>query len=142
MIELIFVIVILGVLAAVAIPKLSATRDDAKVSTLAHSITASSGEVVSYALAQQNVDGNITNMSNILERLVTTSDARLSAPNIVEFKMGTTNDCITMQTVTAGQDVNLTISFSVAGDVLCNKLQSILNLSNYSIPLKGETLEY
>jgi len=33
MIELIFVIVILGILAAVAIPKLSATRDDAKVTT-------------------------------------------------------------------------------------------------------------
>ena len=32
MIELIFVIVILGILAAVAIPKLAATRDDAKVS--------------------------------------------------------------------------------------------------------------
>lgn len=33
MIELIFVIVILGILAAVAIPKLSATRNDAKIST-------------------------------------------------------------------------------------------------------------
>ncbi|MDO9206949.1 MAG: prepilin-type N-terminal cleavage/methylation domain-containing protein [Sulfuricurvum sp.] len=32
MIELIFVIVILGILAAVAIPKLAATRDDAQVS--------------------------------------------------------------------------------------------------------------
>ena len=32
MIELIFVIVIIGILAAVAIPKLSATRDDAKLS--------------------------------------------------------------------------------------------------------------
>jgi len=32
MIELIFVIVIIGILAAVAIPKLSATRDDAEVS--------------------------------------------------------------------------------------------------------------
>ena len=32
MIELIFVIVILGILAAVAIPKLAATRNDAKVS--------------------------------------------------------------------------------------------------------------
>ncbi|MBV5321691.1 MAG: prepilin-type N-terminal cleavage/methylation domain-containing protein [Sulfuricurvum sp.] len=32
MIELIFVIVILGILAAVAIPKLAATRDDAKIS--------------------------------------------------------------------------------------------------------------
>ena len=34
MIELIFVIVIIGILAAVAIPKLSATRDDAKKSVL------------------------------------------------------------------------------------------------------------
>lgn len=33
MIEVIFVIVIIGILAAVAIPKLSATRDDAKIST-------------------------------------------------------------------------------------------------------------
>ena len=34
MIELIFVIVILGILAAVAIPKLAATRDDAAATTL------------------------------------------------------------------------------------------------------------
>ena len=34
MIELIFVIVIIGILAAVAIPKLAATRDDAENSTL------------------------------------------------------------------------------------------------------------
>jgi len=33
MIELIFVIVIIGILAIIAIPKLNATRDDAKVST-------------------------------------------------------------------------------------------------------------
>lgn len=34
MIELIFVIVIIGILAAVAIPKLAATRDDAKISSI------------------------------------------------------------------------------------------------------------
>ena len=34
MIELVFVIVILGILAAVAIPKLTATRDDAKKTAL------------------------------------------------------------------------------------------------------------
>jgi len=33
MIELIFVIVIIGILAVIAIPKLSATRDDAKIAT-------------------------------------------------------------------------------------------------------------
>lgn len=38
MIELIFVIVILGILAAVAVPKLSATRDDAKASKAASNL--------------------------------------------------------------------------------------------------------
>ena len=38
MIELIFVIVILGILASVAIPKLAATRDDAEVSRAAANI--------------------------------------------------------------------------------------------------------
>ena len=38
MIELIFVIVIIGILAAVAIPKLAATRDDAKAVKAVHNL--------------------------------------------------------------------------------------------------------
>ena len=38
MIELIFVIVILGILAAVAIPRLAATRDDAEIVKVATNI--------------------------------------------------------------------------------------------------------
>jgi len=49
MIELIFVIVIIGILAAVAIPKLSATRDDAKDSrTMANVATCINEYVASY----------------------------------------------------------------------------------------------
>jgi general secretion pathway protein G len=50
MIELIFVIVILGILAAVAIPKLAATRNDAKVSA----------EVTSIGQAVQNLGADYT----------------------------------------------------------------------------------
>jgi len=39
MIELIFVIVIIGILAAVAIPKLAATRSDAEASNIVQSLT-------------------------------------------------------------------------------------------------------
>jgi len=60
MIELIFVIVIIGILAAVAIPKLSATRDDAKVSTeLANLATC-----VSDVGGKYTADGNITDMND------------------------------------------------------------------------------
>ena len=48
MIELIFVIVILGILAAVAIPKLNATRDDAEVAKLATNISTIMGDFASY----------------------------------------------------------------------------------------------
>ena len=51
MIELIFVIVILGILAAVAIPKLAATRDDAKISKMASNIQAAKSEVASYLVS-------------------------------------------------------------------------------------------
>ena len=50
MIELIFVIVILGILAAVAIPKLAATRNDAKVAS----------EMTSAAQALQNLGAEFT----------------------------------------------------------------------------------
>ena len=49
MIELIFVIVIIGILAAVAIPKLAATRDDAKDSKVkANVVTCLSDAISSY----------------------------------------------------------------------------------------------
>ena len=50
MIELIFVIVILGILAAVAIPKLAATRNDAKIAS----------EMTSVAQALQNLGAEFT----------------------------------------------------------------------------------
>lgn len=50
MIELIFVIVILGILAAVAIPRLAATRDDAKIAA----------EVTSASQALQNLGAEYT----------------------------------------------------------------------------------
>jgi len=52
MIELIFVIVIIGILAAVAIPKLLATRDDAQSAVLGGQIKAGTAELISYYTSQ------------------------------------------------------------------------------------------
>ena len=38
-IELIFIIIVIGILAALALPKLAATRDDAKLSTTVHNMS-------------------------------------------------------------------------------------------------------
>ena len=52
MIELIFVIVILGILAAVAIPKLAATRDDAEVAKAATNIQTLISDLGAYYTSQ------------------------------------------------------------------------------------------
>jgi prokaryotic N-methylation motif domain protein len=57
MIELIFVIVILGILAAVAIPRLAATRDDAEVSKAATNIQTLITDLGSYYTSQGSFAG-------------------------------------------------------------------------------------
>jgi len=52
MIELIFVIVILGILAAVAIPKLAATRDDAQAAKLGANVKTMISEASAYTVSQ------------------------------------------------------------------------------------------
>ena len=60
MIELIFVIVIIGILAAVAIPKLAATRDDANESVICQNIATCATDVG----AAYTANGSVT-LSNI-----------------------------------------------------------------------------
>ena len=65
MIELIFVIVILGILAAVAIPKLAATRDDAKVAA----------EMTNVAQAIQNLGAEWTAKGAFATNSIAEADA-------------------------------------------------------------------
>ena len=57
MIELIFVIVILGILASVAIPRLAATREDAEISTGIANIRTLLSDATSYYAAKGNFTG-------------------------------------------------------------------------------------
>ena len=66
MIELIFVIVILGVLASVAIPRLAATRDDAELSKATANLTLAVRDIAAYYTAKGTFDTTITNMTNAL----------------------------------------------------------------------------
>lgn len=65
MIELIFVIVILGILAAVAIPKLAATRDDAEISKTATNIQTLVSDLGSYYTSQGEFASDPKKMSNV-----------------------------------------------------------------------------
>ncbi|AQW82370.1 type II secretion system protein [Campylobacter pinnipediorum] len=65
MIELIFVIVILGILAAVAVPRLTATRDDAEVAKAATNLTTLVGDIGSYYTSQATFGDTIASMTNV-----------------------------------------------------------------------------
>lgn len=64
MIELIFVIVILGALVAVAIPKLNATRDDAKMVKSAQNLAILIGDLSSYYTTQTAFSSNLKDMTS------------------------------------------------------------------------------
>jgi len=65
MIELIFVIVIIGILAAVAIPRLAATRDDAKVASCVADVTTFLKDVSAYYTSQGQFSTTMTDMTNV-----------------------------------------------------------------------------
>ena len=65
MIELIFVIVILGILAAVAIPRLAATRDDAEVAKAATNVSTIMSDIGAYYTSQADFAASIPEMTNV-----------------------------------------------------------------------------
>ena len=144
MIELIFVIIILGILAAVAIPKLAATRNDAMISKLASNIMTSAAEISSYAMAKSQMDSNFTVMSNAMTNMANTGDAILST-NKAEIKAGSVSDCVIVSidiNNTTGVDT-LNIDFTNAGsDSVCLSLQRAIDTNEYPMKLRGTNVSY
>jgi len=144
MIELIFVIVIIGILSAVAIPKLAATRDDARVSEMAMNIMQGVSEIASYAVSHVHTENNLSKMSNGIASLVESNDAELdTSAKKVTIKMGSIADCLTLQIETGGGDDNLTLTAANAnGDQLCTSLQSAVDPARYPMKLRGANVKY
>ena len=141
MIELIFVIVILGILAAVAVPKLAATRDDAETVKIAQNIMLGASEIVSYAVSNGNTTMDLTEMSNGIATLVGDGDAVL-ANRTATISVGGVSDCVTIQVESNVNDENLTISFGNAGtDGKCQSMQNAIDAQQYPIQLRGSLVK-
>ena len=144
MIEIIFVIVILGVLSAFAIPKLTATRDDAYTVKLATSIMTGASEIASYAMGNAQIDSNLTLMSSAIASLESTGDAVVT-PNNALIHYGSINDCVTVSidsNVTTGIDTLKTIFGNAGTDTKCNSLQNAINANLYPMKLRGSNAQF
>ena len=119
MIELIFVIVILGILAAVAIPKLAATRDDANIAKAATEISTVISDLGSYYTAQGSF-GTVSQMTNVK----LSSDGNLTTDPSYQVNDA---DCIDFNTTAAAlADGNISVSMATSSDALCEKIQDVI----------------
>ncbi|MBP3223794.1 MAG: type II secretion system protein [Campylobacter sp.] len=65
MVELVFVIVIVGILTTVALPRLSASRDDALVVAAKNDLKTALSDVIAYNLTQGRYSTNIKDMTSV-----------------------------------------------------------------------------
>ena len=120
MIELIFVIVILGILAAVAIPKLSATRTDAEVSKIAADTATLISDLGTYYTSQGTfANANIKNITN-LDIGTNTSLTKGASFNIKDSGNKT---CLTV-TFDDVEDGNVTVAKGTGTSSVCKSVKS------------------
>ena len=143
MIELIFVIVILGILAAVAMPKLAATRGDAKISKLSMDIETAVLEIGTFASAKGYTETNLSKMSNAISNLENADEADTSENNKAKLKVGQDADCVTVLVIDNGGEKNVTVDVNEATtDVDCKNIQAVIKDQDYSMRLSGQSVEY
>jgi general secretion pathway protein G len=70
MLELIFVIIIIGILAVIAIPKLSSTSADAKISKLAYNIQTAKTEIASSIFAKGKVPKTVDELRKVSNTVI------------------------------------------------------------------------
>ncbi|MCK9453870.1 type II secretion system protein [Sulfurimonas sp.] len=105
MIELIFVIVILGILAAVAIPRLAATRDDAKATAA------------------------MANWKNAVNQIQSTATATGAVPDLTTLIDGSDTLAVTGTTITAQIESGGATSTCAIGTVATDANGSTLTIS-------------
>lgn len=144
MIELVFVIVILGILASFAIPRLAATRDDAENVMIAQNIITGANEIASYAVAIGETNESLSVMSNGIKSLVSSGKAHLDTVEKAAYiHRGSVNDCVIIDINTSVIDENLTITYGDArGDSRCLGLQSVLDIARYPMQIRGASVEH
>lgn len=146
MIELIFVIVIIGIITAVALPRLTATRDDAVISGMVSNVRVALGDFQGYYTA---VGNNIWNTDSI--RKATSTPLGTSCDTLVEA-----NTSISPNTFVLCHDDIICVSFETTveghliitdGTVTTNRIceavkidPSMLTMSNKTYKLGGETV--
>ena len=117
MIELIFVIVILGILASVAIPKLAATRDDAEISRAAANIRTLVTDLGAYYTAKGYFNEGTKTTAATLSADDLKKISAVASPVKVKNK-----DCFTLGNADSKEG---TVAFTAGADDICKTLYKL-----------------
>ena len=142
MVELIFVIVIIGILATVALPRLSATRDDALIAKNSQYIMGIMTEISSYIVAKGESKNDLREMSSLLQTL--DGQGRVVSDNVeksAKVKIGEQVGCIVVDINSTGTTELLGTSFTPTTDRICKQVQSFIKEKDYPLVLRGRLIK-
>ncbi|ELN0468354.1 prepilin-type N-terminal cleavage/methylation domain-containing protein [Campylobacter coli] len=120
--ELVFVIVILGILAAIALPKFSSSRDEAEVSKSLNNLKTLINDISIYALKNSHL--NTMNFMNNVSGVENVDLNNFIGIKEVNFKVGEDKECIKLIFIDRNDFVLMGISSNEASK------NAIINIAN------------
>ena len=148
MLELIFVIVILGILATIALPKLIGTRDDARVSKLVQAIQTVQFELVSGIVASTKIPQNRNDMEAISNTISEASpDFSITVVNgkIIQFiNTDNVNEVCKTLTINDTDNSRVTLDFADGNgtSAICMGVQALVPNTNSTFIIAGNVVVY
>lgn len=113
LIEIIFVIVILGIVASFAVPKFMDTKDSALVSTLKRDINTAINSIQSYYLLNQKIES--------LDEVMNINSANWK---VEKLRMSDKNSCLSLELKTTSNNILIDLKVDELNDnKVCKKLR-------------------
>ncbi len=145
MVELIFVIIVIGVLASFALPRLAATRDDARMAVLAQEVMTGATDIAQYAISRGQTEQNLSRMSRAIAHLENVYGAtQVSGEPTLLIPWKDTPVCLKLKIENQGQNTEMIVvdvNSTPAGES-CKRLRSIIDVSRFPMPLRGQQVVF
>ena len=139
MIELIFVIVILGILAAVAIPKLAATRTDAQVAKVSTEAATLVSELGTFYTAQGTFSGK--DSDDITNITLKTANHNIANAGTIVLGDDQNKTCITV-TFNNVDDGNITVAATSSSSSVCKGVASATKALQKTVSFGGTNVTW
>jgi len=149
MIELIFVILIIGILASVAIPRLVATRDDAKIVKTVSNLKTLLYDSFSFYVSQGGKIWKTSNWEDVTDTLDSVQGATATLNSPVKLYGEDDVVCFTITPKTDSNSTVLIVLSNNSSDVICSKAQVLAkesgvidSLSQTKLKLGGQSVTF